>query len=77
MKEQACMKWQAPLLSSVSSSRESSESGSTGAWSTATLFWLMIFSFSFGLGFRRRDAAADKLCSWQSPDSVKHTPSWV
>jgi len=68
---------QVPLLSSASSSRECSESGSTGAWSTATLFWLMIFSFSFGLGFLRRDAVADKLWSWQSPDSVKQTPSWV
>ncbi|TNN45799.1 hypothetical protein EYF80_044009 [Liparis tanakae] len=56
---------------------ECSESGSTGAWSTATLFWLMIFSFSFGLGFLRRDAVADKLWSWQSPDSVRQTPSWV
>lgn len=37
----------------------------------------MIFSFSFGLGFLRRDAVADKLCSWQSPDSVRQTPSWV
>lgn len=37
----------------------------------------MIFSFSFGLGFLRRDAVADKLCNWQSPDSVKQTPSWV
>lgn len=77
MKEVACPKRQVPLLSSISSSRECSERGSTGAWSTATLFWLMIFSFSFGLGFLRLDAVADKLCSWQSPDSVKQTPSWV
>lgn len=70
-------KFKVPLLSSMSSSRECSEGGSRGAWSTATLFWFMIFSFSFGLGFLRRDAVADKLCSWQSPDSVRQTPSWV
>lgn len=61
----------------MSSSRECSEGGSRGAWSTATLFWFMIFSFSFGFGFLRRDAVADRLCSWQSPDSVRQTPSWV
>lgn len=77
LKEEACATRQVPLLSSMSSSRESSERGSTGAWSTATLFWLIIFSFSLGLGFLRRDAVADKLWSWQSPDSVKQTPSWV
>lgn len=37
----------------------------------------MIFSFNLGLVFRRLEAAADKLWSWQSPDSVKQTPSWV
>lgn len=66
-----------PLLSSISPSLECSDWASGGVWSTATLFWFIIFSLSFGFVRFLLGTVTVRLCNWDMPDSVKQTPSWV
>lgn len=66
-----------PLLSSISPSLECSDWASGGVWSTATLFWFIIFSLSFGFVRFLLGTVTVRLCNWDMPDSVKQTPSCV
>lgn len=66
-----------PLVSSISPSLECSDWMSGGVWSTATLFWFIIFNLSFGFARFFLGTTALRLCNWDIPVSVKQTPSWV